>query len=184
MSGDGDQTARQFAARCSDATPRLACIAAGITGNRNDAEDIVQQAISIAIEKDSNFESQAHFIGWLAGIVRNCALNYRRKRDRRKTEPTDPVQMSIVASSTSHDKPIDSKGELLPMQHSFDDRVKSALKELSPEARSCLLLRTVEGLGYKDISKLMNMPEGTAMNHVHRSKIKLRELLGKGGGRE
>lgn len=169
---------RQFAERCVDAAPRLACIAAGITGSRNDAEDIVQQAIAIAIEKDSSFESDAHFVGWLAGIVRNCALNYRRKSNRRKTHLTDPVDLVSVETNQSLDAPVDrATGQLLPMQSSFDDRVQAALGQISPNARSCLLLRTVEELSYKEISKLMDMPEGTAMNLVHRSKKKLRELL-------
>ena len=67
-------TARNFAQRCRDASTRLACVAAGIIGNRRDAEDIVQQAILIAIEKDNEFESESHFVGWLAGIVRNLSL--------------------------------------------------------------------------------------------------------------
>lgn len=172
------ETARELAARCSKASPRLALIAAGITGNRSDAEDVVQQAIAIAIEKNMSFSSESHFVGWLAGVVRNCALNHRRKSTRRNTHPTDPVTMTSVSAVDETASPIDSKtGQLKPMQNSFDDRVKSALLEVAPNARSCLLLRTVEGLSYKEISKLMSIPEGTAMNLVHRSKKKLREIL-------
>ena len=153
-------------------------IAAGITGNRSDAEDIVQQAITIAIEKGSTFHSKAHFIGWLAGVVRNCALNYRRKTTRRGTHTTDPIEMNAVETTPSRPQPINlATGELAPLQQSFDDRVQAALQEISPNARSCLLLRTVEELSYKEISELMNIPEGTAMNLVHRGKKKLREIL-------
>lgn len=153
-------------------------IAAGITGNRSTAEDIVQQAVTIAIEKNMSFSSESHFNGWLAGVVRNCALNYQRKVSRRKTHPTDPNTMTSIFSNAEPTSPIDSKtGSLKPMQNSFDDRVTAALQEIAPNARSCLLLRTVEELSYKEISKLMHIPEGTAMNLVHRSKKKLREIL-------
>lgn len=153
-------------------------IAAGITGNRSDADDIVQQAIAIAIEKNMSFTSESHFMGWLAGVVRNCALNYKRKLTRRDTHPTDPVKMSSVASASESSSPVDLKtGQLKPLQNSFDDRVRAALETVAPNARGCLLLRTVEGLSYKEISNLMNIPEGTAMNLVHRSKNKLREIL-------
>jgi RNA polymerase sigma-70 factor (ECF subfamily) len=156
----------------------LAIIAAGITGKKSDAEDIVQQAIAIAIEKDTEFESEGHFVGWLAGIVRNCALNYRRKSQRRNTHPTDPAKMVAVETATNEDSPVDrSTGKLTPFQSSFDDRVQLALEQIAPHARSCLLLRTVEELSYKEISELMDIPQGTAMNLVHRSKKKLRELL-------
>lgn len=171
-------TARKFAAQCIGAQSRLACIAMGIVGNRDDADDIVQQAITIAIEKNETFESDSHFVGWLAGIVRNCALNHRRKLTRRKTQPTDPVNLSSVETKSEDLSPIDrATGSLLPMQGSFDDQVQLALEQISPKARSCLLLRTVEGLSYKEISELMDMPEGTAMNLVHRSKKTLRNLL-------
>jgi len=178
MTSDVTQTAREMAARCSGAAPRLVMIAAGITGNKSDDEAIVQQAITIAIEKDTEFESESHFVGWLAGIVRNCALNYRRKKGRRNTHATDPAIMVSVETEVAKGSPIDRTGKLNPLQRSFDDRVQTALQQVKPKARSCLLLRTVEGLSYKEISELMDIPEGTAMNLVHRSKKKLRELLG------
>ena len=178
MKSNTTDTAKNFASRCKQASTRLACVAAGIVGNREDVEDIVQQAIGIAIEKNDEFESESHFTGWLAGVVRHCALNYRRKSIRRKTQPTDPSEMVSVENTKSTTSPVDEKtGQLKPLQTSFDDRLQLALAELSPKARSCLLLRTVEGLDYKEISLLMDMPEGTAMNLVHRSKKKLRELL-------
>ena len=178
-------TARDFAKRCQNASTRLACLAAGIVGDRRDAEDIVQQAMLIAIEKDNEFESESHFIGWLAGIVRNCALNHRRKSARRKTQPTDPADMITVETGKPTVSPVNREtGNLKPLQGSFDDRLKNALQQITPKARSCLLLRTVEGLDYKEISLLMDMPEGTAMNLVHRSKKKLREILQSGGESE
>lgn len=137
----------------------------------------MQQAISIAIEKDQTFESEYQFVGWLSGIVRNCALNHRRKSWRRKTQATDPGQMTSIEGSISGDSPIDAAGEINPLQQSFDDRLQTALEQVSPKARSCLLLRIVEGLSYREISKLMAIPEGTAMNMVHRSKKQLRGLL-------
>ena len=172
------QTARKFAKACCHAQSRLVCIAYGITGSREDAQDVVQQAITIAIEKNQSFESEYKFLGWLAGIVRNCALNHRRKSVRRKTQATDPVQLSAVEGGMKGASPIDQNtGEILAMQQSFDDKVQSALEQISPKARSCLLLRTLEGMSYREISELMDIPEGTAMNMVHRSKKKLRVML-------
>jgi RNA polymerase sigma-70 factor (ECF subfamily) len=174
----GDRTARELAALCGSAFARLACIAAGITGQSDLAEDIVQQAIAIAIEKDSTFESSEHYVAWLAGIVRNCALNHRRKTHRRKTHSTDPTILTQIETRSAKDEPIDRvTGDIKPFQCSFDDKVNAALQRLSPEARSCLLLRTIEQLSYREISTLMSIPEGTAMSLVHRSKKTLRDVL-------
>lgn len=150
----------------------------GIVGNRDDADDIVQQAVTIAIEKDQVFESEAHFVGWLAGIVRNCALNYRRKKKRRKTQVTDPADLGFVETKKNSESSIDRQtGQLQPMQSAFDDRVRRALDQVSPKARSCLLLRTIEDLSYAEIAKLMDVPEGTAMSLVHRGKKRLKAIL-------
>ncbi len=178
-----------------DVGRRFACIAAAITGDRSGAEDIVQQAAAIAIAKDQRFTGQEQFDAWMAGIVRHCALNARRKKIRRKTHSVDPTDLSGVANyeNPENEKPAFSRqtGEICSLQRAFDDELKSALQSLSPEARTCLLLRTVENLSYKDISNLMSIPEGTAMNHVHRSKKRLRTILGekntqnkKEGGRD
>lgn len=138
---------------------------------------MVQQAITIAIEKNQLFDTEFQFVGWLSGIVRNCALNHRRKAWRRKTQPTDPVHLTSVESSGLADHPIDEIGKINPMQQSFDDQLQQALHQVAPKARSCLLLRIVEGLSYREISKLMDVPEGTAMNMVHRGKKQLRGIL-------
>lgn len=156
---------------------RLFSIAYGITGNREDAEDVVQQAITIAIQKNLDFNSEYQFIGWLSGTVRNCALNHQRKTWRRKTQATDPVQLVSVETASVGESPIDPTGEINPLQQSFDDRTQAALQHIAPKARCCLLLRIVEGLSYREISELMDIPEGTAMNMVHRSKKQLRNVL-------
>lgn len=155
----------------------MATIAMGVSGSKADAEDIVQQAFAIALQKDSTFESESQFVGWIAAIVRNCALNHRRKLGRRNTFATDPSEMNPEASAPTLHAIDHTTGELAPNQNSFDDRVQLALQAISEKARCCLLLRTVQELSYKEISDLMNIPEGTAMNIVHRSKKQLRELL-------
>ena len=177
MSQEGIRTAREFAEACGVAYTRLTCIAAGTAGSSACAEDIVQQAFAIAIEKNKTFASQDQFNAWLAGIVKNCALNYRRKIKRRKTWSTDPTDFNQLAEKSSADLPIQQKGELDPLQTAFDDRVVDALNQLSADTRCCILLRAIEKLSYKEIASLIQIPEGTAMNLVHRGKSKLRGLL-------
>jgi RNA polymerase sigma-70 factor (ECF subfamily) len=89
--------------------------------------------------------------------------------------------MNHQAAAASEPWPVVSpSGQIAPDQASFDDKLAAALQELSDEARSCLLLRIVEQLSYAEISALLNIPEGTAMSHVHRSKAALRKRLADG----
>ena len=62
-------------------------------------------------------------------------------------------------------------------EEQFDDQLLHALNQVSEVARCCLLLRVVEQLPYAEISELMEIPEGTAMSHVHRAKANLRKQL-------
>ncbi|MEM9409787.1 MAG: RNA polymerase sigma factor [Planctomycetota bacterium] len=171
-------TVREFASRCQVAYRRLKYIAAGVIGTIEGSEDIVQQAFTIGVEKDLEFENEAQLVGWMAGVVRRCALNQRRKVNRRKTTATDPIVLTNVESGTfESDSERNRTISLNPTQTSFDDQVIHALMQLSAESRTCLLLRTVEQLSYKEISELMEIPEGTALSLVHRSRKKLRHLL-------
>jgi RNA polymerase sigma-70 factor (ECF subfamily) len=176
--------AREFAAQYQQAYQRLTLVAVGVTGERSSAEDIVQEAAIIAFEKIEQFERGTNFSAWLAEIVRRCALNYRRKSNHRRTFAADPAvlgQMNHTHAATEEPWPIvRESGEVAPDQASFDDELTAALAQLSPEARSCLLLRIVEKLSYAEIAALLQIPEGTAMSHVHRSKAALRLRLGGG----
>lgn len=138
----------------------------------------MQQAITIAIEKNNLFESQEQFSAWLAGVVKRCALNHRRKSIRQKTYTVNPLNIANVEIDEVKDHPVDvASGDLRPNQTTFDDQVIQGLQQLTPNARCCLLLRTVERLTYKEISNLMQIPQGTAMSLVHRSRKTLRDLL-------
>lgn len=170
-----------FAAHFQESYRRLALVAAGVTGERQSAEDIVQEAAIIAFEKVDQFQPGSKFSAWMAEIVRRCALNYRRKIQHRRTFAADPT---VLAEIHSHDASSDESspiardsGELTPDQRSFDDELSYALQTLNVEARCCLLLRVIENLSYAEISELLDIPEGTAMSHVHRSKSALRRQL-------
>ena len=171
-------TAREYVVECGEIHNRMKYIAAAVIGSMGDAEDIVQQAYTIAIEKNQSFESRDKFVGWLAGIVKHCSLNYRRKRSRRKTHSVDPtnIQVQEPASATAILENIDASS-LDSMQRAFDDEVMNALSNISVDARTCLILRTVENLSYKEISNLLQIPKGTAMGMVHRARIALRRAL-------
>lgn len=181
-----DEGLQDFIAQYRQAYPRLTTIAAAIAGDQIQAEDIVQEAAIIALEKLDEFQSGSNLVAWLAEIVRRCALNYRRKTQNRKTYAADPASLvqlaqsstlSESASSESASPVAEQTGDLSADQSEFDDEMIIALGRLSHDARSCLLLRTIHKLSYTEIAEIMQIPEGTAMSHVHRSKNELRNRL-------
>jgi RNA polymerase sigma-70 factor (ECF subfamily) len=171
----------KFVALYAEAHPRLHLIATGIVGDRIQAEDLVQEAAMIALQKRSQFTTGTNFAAWVAEIVRRCAWNYARKQRGRKTIVSDPQlleETNTTPSEAPRPWPLDPQSGILRTdQAHFDDELMAALATIQPDARCCLLLRVVEGLSYAEISALLDMPEGTAMSHVHRSKQTIRAHL-------
>ncbi len=179
--GDGLVTAgaitkERFADCFRAAYPVLLSIAVGLTGNRADAEDVVQDAVVVGFRKRADYEDGTNFVAWMAAIVRNVGLNDRRKRRRREALPFEEGQSA--ARETEPGLPVDPRtGEVRPGQDAFDDRVQDALFQLTPVARACLLLRTIHDLDYQTIAEMLEIPKNTALSHVHRARQTLRKHL-------
>ena len=174
----GNWLAEEFAASAH----AMWCIAYSITSNRTLAEDVVQEAVTIALSKQSEFTQGTNFAAWLGKIVRFVALNSARRAHRDNAAATDTNVLERVpsASSASPEQArglVTGRGELFQDQSSFDDRVTSALATLEPTARACILLRTLLNMPYREVAAALDIPEGTAMSHVHRARVALRELL-------
>lgn len=164
-------TPDEFVQEFESSARTLWCIAAAVLGGRTDADDVVQEAALIAYAKRGDFETGSSFTAWMGQIVRNVARNTGRRRVRRRMEPLldmnppDPRPTEVARSA-----PIDGRGDLLASQEAFDDRVLEALGTLDETPRACLLLRIVMEMPYREISTALDIPEGTAMSHVHRAR--------------
>ena len=113
-------------------------------------------------------------------MVRYVALNHARKRQKHRASALGPELEETGSLSASHNDSalrLGRHGELPADQAFFDDHVAKAINSVSDIARACLLLRTIEQMEYSEISKVLQIPEGTAMSHVHRARQHLRERL-------
>lgn len=169
----------------------LWCIAAGVLGDRGRAADVVQDAAIIALRKLDDFRPGTSFLAWMGRIVRFTAINERRKQTRHRTTPAEQSTLERVGGLAPGDEAggsrvVDDHGVMVPGSEAFDDGVIKALGGLTDQARACLLLRTVLSLPYKEISQALDIPEGTAMSHVHRARRSMRIALSEGpeGGHE
>lgn len=156
--------AEEFAARLQEDRRRLWTIAAAILGSPHDADDVVQEASVVAMEKLDQFRRGTSFVAWMGQIVRYVALNQRRKHGRDRSVRLDPDGLTPRAADAEPDA-------------EFNEAVVEAMRDLEDTARTCLLLRIVCDMSYREISAALDIPEGTAMSHVHRSRKALRERL-------
>ncbi len=168
-----------FAGRFTACSRRLWCVAAGILGDPNLAEDVLQEAAVIALRKLDQFDPETSFTAWMTQIVRYVALNFARRRSRHDAVAVDPVHLDETVAAKTRDLPLGltSGGELETDQAGIDDELVAALGKLEADARACLLLRVVMDLPYREISRTLGIPEGTAMSHVHRARRALNVLL-------
>ncbi len=142
--------------------------------NDHDAEDIVQESFLKALQAAHTMRgSDAR--PWLLSIVRNTAINLmQRKRPALEGEWTERAERHA-------DSAPDPEQTLL--QQSNRDRVRAAIANLQPEFREALVLREIEGLPYKDIGFVLNIPIGTVMSRLSRARHLLaEELLVEGAG--
>jgi RNA polymerase sigma-70 factor (ECF subfamily) len=172
-------TPDQFAALYSDSWRVLWCAAASVVRDRTLAQDIVQQAAIVGLERLDDFDPGTSYVSWMVRIVKNIGLNEARKNTRRRTSPTDSVALdgSPAAAGSPADAVLTGRGQIMPDQAVFDDDVLHALDDLDDTARGCLLLRVVLDMAYRDIALALDIPEGTAASHVHRARKLMRDRL-------
>ena len=138
----------------------------------------------IALGKLDQFDPATNFTAWMGRIVRFVALNQARRRKRSPVSSVDPQSIEIIPLSGRMTQPaiesaaLSGRGQLMTGSESFDDRVLTALGHLDEVARACLLLRTLHDMPYKEIALALDIAEGTAMSHVHRARLAMRDRLG------
>ena len=165
-SPSGALTPAEFAAGFRESSRVLWCVAAGVLGDRSQAEDVLQEAALTALNKLDDFRPGTSFVAWMSQTVRYVALNHRRKHERRRR-----------ALLREGGDPIRGQGVRLPTEAGFDDAVQRALDTLGETARTCLLLKTVMELEYTEIADVLGIPAGTAMSHVSRARKTMAKLL-------
>lgn len=158
-------TPEQFAARLQECHRTVWTIAVSIVGEPSLADDMVQEAAAVALTKLREFDPATSFHAWFGQVVRFVALNEGRKRRRTRAEG----EARLESTPSKPDPPGDQ---------SFDLRVRAALESLGEVPRTCLLMRTLHGMSFSQIASALDIPEGTAMSHVHRARAALRERLG------
>ena len=142
----------------------------------NEAEDIVQEAYLRAFKFFGGFyggDSRA----WMLTIVRNtCYTWLQQNRVLRLAEPIDDKIDELG--------PADSDPETLLLQSADSQMVREALQELPVEFREVVVLREMEGLSYKEIANVVDIPIGTVMSRLKRGRTRLHALLVKRMGKE
>jgi RNA polymerase sigma-70 factor, ECF subfamily len=144
-----------------------------MTGNEQDAEDVVQESFLRAYRQLGRFESRANFGTWLYRIVSNCSVDLMRakqaRHDRTRGESLDEA-VNVPAANLPGPERLAHSAEI-------DRRVRMALEELSPLERAAFTLRHYEGRSIDEISAALGLGTSAAKHSVFRAVKKLRVAL-------
>lgn len=139
-----------------------------ITGSVDDAMDATQAAFVKAFEKLDTFNPEYRFFSWIYRIVVNQSLNLV---GRRREEPGLDGELPATIRSPEVVFDGDEKARALEL----------ALLELSPEQRTVILLKHLEGFSYQEIGKLLGVSEKTVKSRLFTARRRLRLILNQRG---
>jgi RNA polymerase sigma-70 factor (ECF subfamily) len=144
--------------------------------NEQDAQDVVQEAYLRAFRSFSGFHG-SNGRAWLLTIVRNTSYTLLKKNHA--------VDLTTTFDEEIHAAGHESVSPATMLERSEDaELIKEAMDELPAEFREILALRHLEGLSYKEIGDIAQIPPGTVMSRLARARAKLKECLGARIGKE
>jgi len=171
----GDPEAfRRLVDRHSRAVYRLAH---RMTGNAQDAEEVVQETFLKVYRRIEQFESRSQFGSWLHRIAANCALDVLRSRARRAELPmaapgddeSGPAAFEPASEAPSADRVV--------FGDQVERRLRAAMARLSPLERAAFVLRHYEGLSIVEVGAALGLETSAAKQGIFRAVRKLREAL-------
>lgn len=139
-----------------------------------DAEDVAQEIFVRVWKSIARFRGDSAFRTWLFRISVNVARTHlaRRSRWRLFTRPAAAADTEAGGSPDDPPSPERLEDDLVRR-----DAIDRALATLSPEMRTAVTLRDVEGLEYREIARVLDVPIGTVESRIFRARQRLRPLL-------
>ena len=163
-------------------TPHLSdafTMALWLTGDRADAEDIVQEACLRAFRAIATY-SGGSARAWVLTIVRNTAYSWLRKNRRAEFIAVDDLAADerelAERGANIYDLISDPESELIARADAT--RLRMAIERLPPKFREAIVLRDIQGLEYAEIAEVASIPLGTVMSRLARARRQLIAAIG------
>jgi RNA polymerase sigma-70 factor (ECF subfamily) len=161
--------AEAFAELVSRHSDGLVSYLTHLTGGREKAEDIAQEALLRAFTHADGYVGDGRFAAWLYRIATNLAYSEARRR-RRWFDRVDRVRTWLgLAQEEAPDRRMEGSAS--------DDVMQQAIARLPEAFRAALVLREIEGWSYAQVAEALGVPEGTVKSRVNRGKAMLKADL-------
>lgn len=140
-----------------------------MTGDEDDADDLVQETFLKAFRFFDKFEKGTNCKAWLFRILKNSYINDYRKT----TKEPDKVDYEDVQNFYENIKSdeVDSKHyEMDAFNNLLDDEISTAITSLPEDFRTVIILSDIEGFTYEEIADFVDIPVGTVRSRLHRAR--------------
>ena len=154
---------------------RVYAVAYRLSGNREDALDLSQEAFIKAYQRIDAWQPTGSFLPWLLRLTTNLGIDFLRRRKRRPQERYE----DYVTKDSEHAavEPVSMETGRLVHAKEIDERIRAALTALSESQRTVFLLRHFEGLPLSDIALEMGCTTGSVKVHLFRALKKMQKEL-------
>jgi RNA polymerase sigma-70 factor (ECF subfamily) len=172
--GGDSEAFRMLVERHSRAVYQLAY---RVTGNAQDAEDVVQETFLKAYRQLGRFEARSSFGTWLHRIAMNCSVDLLRSRPKREQAEESETLELMGADQPAVTAPAPTSPERLAASTEVGDKVRAAMDRLTALERAVFVLRHFEGYSIEEIGKSLGMRESATKHSVFRAVRKMRLAL-------
>jgi RNA polymerase sigma factor (sigma-70 family) len=179
-----DDTNSRFTAVVLPHLPDALTTALWLTGDRADAEDIVQEACLRAFRAIATFTG-GNARAWVLAIVRNTAHSWIHKNRRVELVAVDDLETEerVQAERGAHiEELISVNPEADLIARADEAHLREEIEKLPAEFREALILRDIQGLEYREIAEITSVPVGTVMSRLARARRRLVTALSQESG--
>ncbi len=158
-----------------EASRQAYALAFRLTSNSHDAEDLVQETFIRAFRFFHRYDESMPFASWVYRIMTNVHIDNVRKKSRLKTTSLDHAGQDQTAQWEVPDDTLTPDREM--MDSSMEEPVQLALRSMTPEFRTAVIMADVDGMAYEEIAEIMEISIGTVRSRIHRGRKQLRKHL-------
>jgi RNA polymerase sigma-70 factor (ECF subfamily) len=155
-------------------TRRVYAICYRFTNRDNEAQDLTQEVFLRVFKTLGSFRAgEGSFTVWLTRLTRNLLVDhYRRTKHDRMTDAIED-KLAVLEETTQQS----ARADGLLAGREAGELLQAALQKLSPELREAVILRDLEELEYREIARVLDVPEGTVKSRLNRGRAELARVL-------
>jgi RNA polymerase sigma-70 factor (ECF subfamily) len=169
---DGDGAAWEGVVRTH--TRRIYNLCYRFTGRREEAEDLAQEVFLRVFRTLNSYDPEQGALGvWMHRVARNLLIDhYRATRKERYAVSLDDAMPRLEQKESGALRP-----DRALAQVELSAAVQQGLTRLSPDLREAVILRDLQGFEYREISQVLDIPEGTVKSRINRGRAELGKIL-------